>query len=45
MSLGPVEHELVELAHAWARAVQAHDRERLESLGAPEFTLHGPNDD
>jgi len=44
MSLGPVEHELVELAHVWAGAVQAHDRERLESIVAREFTLVGRSD-
>ena len=41
MSLGAVEHELVDLSHAWAGAVQAHDRERLESIVAREFTLVG----
>jgi ketosteroid isomerase-like protein len=41
MSLGVVEHELVELAHAWAAAAQAHDRERLESILAREFSLVG----
>ena len=44
MSLGPVEHELVELAHVWAGAVQAHDRGRLESIVASEFTLVGRSD-
>jgi ketosteroid isomerase-like protein len=41
MTLGTVEHELVDLAHDWAGAVQAHDRERLESIVAREFTLVG----
>jgi ketosteroid isomerase-like protein len=45
MSLGPVEHELVELAHVWARAVQGHDRERLESIVGREFTLVGRSDE
>jgi ketosteroid isomerase-like protein len=45
MSFGPVEHELVELAHVWAGAVQAHDRERLESIVAREFSLVGRSDE
>ncbi len=36
-----VTHELVELAHDLARAVQEHDVPRLELLLAAEFTLHG----
>ncbi|HJU46785.1 MAG TPA: nuclear transport factor 2 family protein [Gaiellaceae bacterium] len=38
---GVVTHELVELAHELARAVQDHDLERLEQLLAAEFTLQG----
>ena len=34
-------HELVELAHEWMRAAQAHDRQRLERLVGREFTLVG----
>ena len=45
MSFGPVEHELVDLAHTWANAVQSHDRERLDSLVAREFTLVGRSDE
>jgi len=33
--------ELVELSHELVRAVQAHDRARLEELLADEFTLDG----
>jgi ketosteroid isomerase-like protein len=44
MSFGPVEHELVELAHTWARAVQSHDRAGLDSIVAREFTLVGRSD-
>jgi len=33
--------ELVELSHDLVRAVQAHDRGRLEELLADEFTLDG----
>jgi hypothetical protein len=36
-----VTHELVELAHDLARAVQAHDVVRLDALLASEFTLQG----
>ena len=36
-----VAHELAELSHDLVQAVQTHDRERLDSLLAPEFTLLG----
>jgi ketosteroid isomerase-like protein len=36
-----VVHELVGLSHELVRAVQEHDRARLEILLAPEFTLLG----
>ena len=36
-----VVEELVELSRALVRAVQAHDRARLEELLADEFTLDG----
>jgi hypothetical protein len=36
-----VSHELIELANDLARAVSAHDVERLEELLASEFTLQG----
>jgi hypothetical protein len=36
-----VVHELVELSHELVRAVQKHDRRRLDTLLAPEFTLLG----
>jgi hypothetical protein len=39
--IGMVEHELVELAHELVRAVQRHDRARLEQLLGAEFTLLG----
>jgi hypothetical protein len=39
--IGMVEHELVELSHELVRAVQRHDRERLEQLLGAEFTLLG----
>jgi ketosteroid isomerase-like protein len=40
--IGTVEHELIELSHEWVRAVQGHDRERLEKLLASEFSVVGP---
>jgi hypothetical protein len=36
-----VAHELVELAHELAAAVQRHDRARLETLLAEEYSLQG----
>jgi hypothetical protein len=39
--IGTVEHELVELSHKLVRAVQEHDRARLEELLGAEFTLQG----
>jgi hypothetical protein len=39
--IGLVEHELVELSHELVRAVQRHDRARLEELLGSEFTLLG----
>ena len=39
--IGTVEHELVELSHRLVRAVQEHDRSRLEELLGAEFTLQG----
>jgi hypothetical protein len=39
--IGMVEHELVELSHELVRAVQRHDRDRLEQLLGAEFTLLG----
>jgi ketosteroid isomerase-like protein len=38
---GLVVEELVDLSHELVRAVQAHDRARLEELLAEEFTLDG----
>lgn len=40
--LGTVEHELVELSQEWMRAVQEHDRERLDGILAREFSVVGP---
>ena len=40
-SAATVVHELVELSHDLVRAVQEHDRTRLEQLLAAEFTLLG----
>lgn len=40
MTVGVV-HELVDLAHDLVRSVQEHDRGRLETLLASEFTLQG----
>lgn len=37
--IGTVEHELVELSHELVRAVQEHDRGRLEELLGAEFSL------
>ena len=39
--IGTIEHELVELSHELVRAVQEHDRDRLEELLGAEFTLQG----
>ena len=39
--IGTVEHELIELSHEVVRAVQHHDRSRLEHLLGAEFTLQG----
>jgi ketosteroid isomerase-like protein len=39
--IGTIEHELVELSHELVRAVQEHDRNRLEELLGAEFTLQG----
>ena len=39
--IGTVEHELVELSHELVRAVQEHDRGRLEELLGVEFSLQG----
>jgi hypothetical protein len=39
--IGTVEHELVDLSHELVRAVQGHDRDRLEELLGAEFTLQG----
>jgi ketosteroid isomerase-like protein len=39
--IGTIEHELVELSHELVRAVQEHDRSRLEELLGAEFTLQG----
>lgn len=39
--IGTIEHELVELSHELVRAVQVHDRERLEELLGAEFSLQG----
>ena len=39
--IGTVEHELVELSHQLVRAVQEHDRGRLEELLGAEFSLQG----
>jgi hypothetical protein len=39
--IGTVEHELVELSHELVRAVQEHDRARLEALLGAEFSLQG----
>jgi hypothetical protein len=39
--IGTVQHELVELSHELVRAVQKHDRPRLEKLLGAEFTLQG----
>ena len=36
-----VSHELVELSHELVESVRRHDRDRLESLLAAEFTLDG----
>jgi hypothetical protein len=39
--IGTVEHELVDLSHELVRAVQGHDRDRLEQLLGAEFSLQG----
>lgn len=39
--LGTVEHELVDLSQEWMRAVQEHDRERLDGILAREFSVVG----
>jgi ketosteroid isomerase-like protein len=39
--IGTIEHELVELSHELVRAVQEHDRGRLEELLGAEFSLQG----
>ena len=39
--IGTAQHELVELSHDVVRAVQEHDRARLEHLLGAEFTLEG----
>ena len=39
--IGTVEHELVDLSHELVRAVQGHDRDRLELLLGAEFSLQG----
>jgi hypothetical protein len=39
--IGTVEHELVGLSHELVRAVQDHDREKLDELLGPEFSLQG----
>jgi hypothetical protein len=39
--IGTVEQELVGLSHELVRAVQEHDRKRLEELLGAEFSLQG----
>jgi Domain of unknown function (DUF4440) len=39
--IGTVEHELVELSHDLVRAVQQHDRDKLDQLLGAEFSLQG----
>ncbi len=38
---GSLEAELVSLTNEWTSAILAKDRSRLETLMAPDFTLHG----
>jgi hypothetical protein len=39
--IGTVQHELVELSHELVRAVQDHDRRKLDDLLGAEFSLQG----
>jgi hypothetical protein len=39
--IAAVARELIELSHEWMRAVQAHDRDRLETILGREFSVVG----
>jgi hypothetical protein len=41
VSMGGVEHELVELSKEWMEAARSHDRDRLDHLLGKEFSVIG----